>query len=52
MGNACCNEANNKDEHHKNYGGAPGMNKPAKVDPQLNELMQEAEKHQSEIARI
>lgn len=42
MGNACCNEANNKDEHHKNYGNT---NKPSKVDPKLNELMMEAEKH-------
>lgn len=32
MGNACCNDAKNKDEHDKNFNQAA---KPSKIDPSL-----------------
>ena len=50
MGNSCCNDAN-KDQHDKNFEGKT-VKKPQKLDPALNELMKEAEKHPDEIAKI
>lgn len=50
MGNACCNEAQKKDEHDKKFGGVSG--KPAKMDPKLNELLEEAAKHEKEVTKI
>ena len=50
MGNACCNDAK-KDQHDKTFKDGTSK-KPQKLDPALEELMKEAEKHQGEIARI
>lgn len=50
MGSACCSEA--KDEHDKTYKGDNKKQKPEKMDPRLEELMREAEKHQDQIAKI
>ena len=41
MGNACCNDANNKDVHAKNFKD----NQPSKQDPSLKAVLEEAEKH-------
>ena len=49
MGNTCCNEAQKKDEHAKNFGNS---NKPSKLDPQLNELLEEAAKHEKQVTMI
>ena len=49
MGNACCNDANNKDVHDKKFNKD---NQPSKQDPALKELMKEAEKHPDQITKI
>jgi hypothetical protein len=48
MGNACCNEASNKDEHDKNFRNG----KPTKMDPKLNELLEHASKNQKDVIKI
>ena len=40
MGNTCCDNAQNKDPHAKNYKSASG--KPEVKDPNLDKLLEEA----------
>lgn len=47
MGNACCNYSKNKDEHVLDYQG-----KPIKMDPKMNELLEDAKKKEDKIVKL
>lgn len=49
MGNACCNDAKNKDEHDKNFNKGA---QPSKIDPALQQVIEEAEKNPDQILKI
>jgi hypothetical protein len=48
MGNYCCNYSDNKDPHSLD----PNAKKPEKLDPNLNELLKNAELNQDKIVKI
>ena len=50
MGNTCCNEAANKDNHDKNFNAKAG--KPEVRDPNLDKLLEEAKSKQKEVTKI
>lgn len=50
MGNACCNEAQAKDKHSKDFKDKAG--KPETRDPNLDQLLNDAKEHQKEVTKI